>query len=240
MSVGLGGDVAILVLVEDLTDGRQLIPSDPKQPLDATPTQEMICTDEQSPNSEKRRIDALDALLDLHRGMTSTQLMTKHGLSPRGLKSLLVKLREVRDTFGLSDADLDRLGTAENKVRKLEPPLPARQDPAFSGILNNMDILECLQLMMLSGKMVVLKVSSRDGEHGLIFIDRGSVRHAKCGQLEGNEALFKCLSFESGTFVNLPWHEPDAITINMPGDLILMEAARKRDEARAVATKLSA
>jgi CheY-like chemotaxis protein len=109
----------------------------------------------------------------------------------------------------------------------------AKDETAFSGAIDKIDILDYLQLMMLTGRRVVLEVSSKDGGQGLIFIDKGEVKHAKCGHLEGEEALFKCLSFDGGSFVNLPWADPDKITIAKPGDFLLMEAARKRDEARA-------
>jgi hypothetical protein len=89
-----------------------------------------------------------------------------------------------------------------------------------------------MQLMMLSGKQAVVEVVSREGERGLLFIDSGSVRHAKCGELAGEDALFRCLSFAGGTFANLPWTEPEETTIHKPGDFLLMEAARKRDEAK--------
>jgi CheY-like chemotaxis protein len=114
-----------------------------------------------------------------------------------------------------------------------EALLSSKEETAFSGSIDKIDILDYLQLMMLIGRQVVLEVSSKDGGQGLIFIDNGKVRHAKCEDLEGEEALFKCLCFEGGSFVNLPWTEPDKITIKKPGDFLLMEAARKRDEARA-------
>lgn len=107
-----------------------------------------------------------------------------------------------------------------------------KDETAFSGAIDRIDILDYLQLMMLTERQVVLEVSCKDGGQGLIFIDKGGVRHARCGHLEGEEALFTCLSFEGGSFVNLPWTEPDRITITKPGDFLLMEAARKRDEAR--------
>lgn len=114
-----------------------------------------------------------------------------------------------------------------------------KEETAFSGSIDKIDILDYLQLMMLTGRRVVLEVSSRDGGQGLIFIDRGEVRHATCGHLEGEEALFKCLGFESGSFVNLPWTEPDTITITKPGEFLLMEAARRRDDAREAMEKKS-
>ncbi|MEW6137757.1 MAG: response regulator [Thermodesulfobacteriota bacterium] len=110
----------------------------------------------------------------------------------------------------------------------------SKDDTAFSGAIDKIDILDYLQLIMLTGRRVVVEVSSKDGGQGLIYIEKGEVRHAKCGLLEGEEALFKCLAFEGGNFVNLPWTEPEKITIAKPGDFLLMEAARKRDEARAM------
>jgi len=109
---------------------------------------------------------------------------------------------------------------------------PTKKETAFSGTIDEIDILDYLQLMMLTGRQVVLEVSSRDGGRGLIFIDKGAVRHARCDNMEGEDALFTCLGFEGGSFVNLPWTEPDKITITKPGDFLLMEAARKRDELR--------
>jgi CheY-like chemotaxis protein len=120
-----------------------------------------------------------------------------------------------------------------------EALLSSKEETAFSGNIDKIDILDYLQLMMLIGRQVVLEVSCKDGGQGLIFIDRGEVRHATCDSLEGEEALFKCLCFEGGSFLNLPWTEPDKITIKKPGDFLLMEAARKRDEARAGPERMS-
>jgi CheY-like chemotaxis protein len=115
----------------------------------------------------------------------------------------------------------------------------SKEETAFSGNIDKIDILDYLQLMMLTQRQVVLEVASRDGGNGLIFIDRGEVKHATCESLEGEEALFKCLCFEGGSFLNLPWTEPDKITIKKPGDFLLMEASRKRDEAREGAEQMS-
>ena len=50
----------------------------------------------------------------------------------------------------------------------------------FSGNVDKIDILDYLQLMMLSGKQVVLEILSRDLHQGVLFIDRGEIRHAAC------------------------------------------------------------
>ncbi len=107
-----------------------------------------------------------------------------------------------------------------------------KEETAFSGSIDKIDILDYLQLMMLTGRQVVLEVSSKDGKQGLVYIDDGSVKHATCQHLEGEEALFECLGFKGGSFVNLPWNEPEKVTITRPGEFLLIEAARKRDELR--------
>lgn len=112
-------------------------------------------------------------------------------------------------------------------------------ETAFSGNIDNIDILDYLQLMMLTGRKIVLEVTCKDGDQGVIFIDNGEVKHAKCRELEGEEALYKCLCFEGGSFVNLPWTDPDKVTVTKPGDFLLFEAARKRDESRADVEQIS-
>jgi CheY-like chemotaxis protein len=102
----------------------------------------------------------------------------------------------------------------------------------FSGSIDQIDILDYVQLMLLSGRQVVLEVLSRDGRQCHLFIEKGRVKHAECDTLAGEEAFFQCLAFAGGSFANLPWREPAHVTIEKPGEFLLMEAARKRDEAR--------
>ncbi len=64
-----------------------------------------------------------------------------------------------------------------------------------------------------------------------MFLSDGLVVHAECGILQGEQALYRCLRFKEGTFKHLPWEEPEQVTINKPGEFLLMEAVRKRDEA---------
>jgi two-component system cell cycle sensor histidine kinase/response regulator CckA len=100
----------------------------------------------------------------------------------------------------------------------------------FSGSIHGIDILEYVQLLIISGQRVVVEIVSRDGLRGLLYVDEGTVLHAVCDELEGEDALFRCLGFNGGSFSSLPWHEPYARTINKPGELLLLEAARLRDE----------
>jgi CheY-like chemotaxis protein len=100
----------------------------------------------------------------------------------------------------------------------------------FSGRIGGIDILEYVQLLLLNGRQVLVEIQSRDGEQGLVYVDKGEIVHAKSGDLEGEEALYNCLLFKGGSFSSLPWREPERISIDKPGVFLLIEAARKRDE----------
>lgn len=101
---------------------------------------------------------------------------------------------------------------------------------AFSGSIDEIEIMDYVQLMLLSGRRVVVEVTSRDGRRGRLYIDKGAVIHAECGEIIGEDAVYECLCFGSGAFANLPWVKPEAVTVNRPGEFLLIEAARKRDE----------
>jgi DNA-binding NarL/FixJ family response regulator len=113
----------------------------------------------------------------------------------------------------------------------LEVIRSATSNTSFSGSVNEIDLFDYVQLMLLTQRQVVLEVSSRTGDQGMLFIDRGTIRHAVCMGLEGEDAFYRCMGFEGGSFTTLPWREPEKATINVRGDFLLMEAVRKKDEA---------
>lgn len=108
-------------------------------------------------------------------------------------------------------------------------PSPAKS--IFSGFIDGVDLLEYLQFLILSGRKTILEVTSSIGTQGRIFLANGLILHAVCGMLQGEQALYSCICFREGTFSHLPWGDPGEVTINKPGEFLLMEAVRKRDEA---------
>jgi PAS domain S-box-containing protein len=105
----------------------------------------------------------------------------------------------------------------------------AATSDAFSGRIHAIDILEYIQLVLLTKQQAVLEIRSRDGTIGFLYVDRGRILHAMCGTLVGEEAFHRCVKFRAGSFASLPWREPDQVTIDKPGELLLFEAARMRD-----------
>lgn len=101
---------------------------------------------------------------------------------------------------------------------------------AFSGSVNGIDLFDYIQLVFMTNRKMKLQVACSNGESGLIYINEGTACHAECGQLQGQEAFNKCLSFTSGSFVSFPFDEPSTRTIDCKGDFLLMDAARLKDE----------
>jgi two-component system chemotaxis response regulator CheB len=102
---------------------------------------------------------------------------------------------------------------------------------SFSGKVEGVDIIEYVQFVLLGGSKTILEITSSIGTQGRLYIMNGHVIHAECGVLQGEPALYRCLGFREGSFSHLPWAEPEQPTIRKPGEFILMEAVRKRDDA---------
>jgi CheY-like chemotaxis protein len=143
---------------------------------------------------------------------------------------------------GFGSPALRQLSLRKGAIQYLEKPitadllinliLSAGKNKSFSGSVDEIDLIDYLQLIMLSCKRTLLEVISGDGIRGLLYMESGNVCHATCGNLVGEEAFYRCLTFEAGSFSSLPWRPPERITIDRPGEFLLMEAARKRDELR--------
>lgn len=101
----------------------------------------------------------------------------------------------------------------------------------FSGRVR-LDILDYVQIMLISGQQAILGIRSGEGFSGRLFVDKGRVRHAVCGDIEGEEAFYACMALKGGRFSTRPWREPERETITKGGELLLFEAAQKRDESR--------
>jgi CheY-like chemotaxis protein len=105
-------------------------------------------------------------------------------------------------------------------------------EESFSGRIEGVDILDYLQFLMLSNRTTIVEISSKKGERGKIYVKNGDVVHSTFLASKGEEALYHCLKMRGGRFENAPWKEPHKTTINKPGELLLFEAARIRDEER--------
>jgi CheY-like chemotaxis protein len=103
----------------------------------------------------------------------------------------------------------------------------------FRGVLRQVGLQDVVQMECLARDSAVLEVSDAN-IRGEIFLEVGQVVHAQLGAFQGTEAFNRLLSLAAGQFNLKPYTEPPARTITGPWEFLLMEAARKRDEADAV------
>ncbi|MFC1835172.1 PAS domain S-box protein [Thermodesulfobacteriota bacterium] len=137
----------------------------------------------------------------------------------------------------LAHPDVDRIVEKPIKVSRLLEIVErevqgASAEPAFAGRLDGIDLIEYMQLVMFTAKSMIVEVVMNRGARGLVYLDKGKICHATCGALEGEEAFYRCLNFVGGSFSNLPWREPERITVDKPGEYLLLEASRRRDEMK--------
>jgi hypothetical protein len=126
-----------------------------------------------------------------------------------------------------------RARTTEELPKAFRParePSTERREREFSGYIAGVDILEFVQFLLLGGRSLLLRLYSLGGQVGEVHIDHGEIVHAALGNLSPEEALFECLNFLGGEFSVEPSRTKVTRTIHKPGDLLLMEAARPRDE----------
>ncbi len=102
---------------------------------------------------------------------------------------------------------------------------------SFSGVVDDIDLFDYVQLLLVSNRRALLEVVSTEGQRGRLYVDRGQVRHAECGEEIGEAAFCRCLQFDGGRFANVAWEEPPTDTIDRRGDHLLMDAARFKDES---------
>ena len=116
------------------------------------------------------------------------------------------------------------LYSALNELIKLQP------EEGFQGMLRRVGLQDVLQMECLARSSSVLEVSTPHVQ-GTIFVVDGQIIHAQAGDVNGEEAFNYLMSLGGGQFHLKPFVEPPARTISGSWEFLLMEAARKRDEA---------
>jgi len=196
----------------------------------------------------KREINAKDLVSSIQAGMNEVDLMREYGLTPKGLDSALRKL----SALGLiSLIELEALRSSQEETVSLsgihtalaekdgKRRLPGRKNRyLYSGKVEGIDILDYIQFMLIEGMRAVLEVRPRDGMPCSLFIDEGKVLHAVSEEMEGEEALYRCIQSKGGKFAHLAWRAPEKTTIKKDGMQLLLEAARRRDEVDAALARL--
>lgn len=120
-------------------------------------------------------------------------------------------------------------GAAEGEGEDLNALTQPMMGDTMAGRLEQINLVELLQTLEFNGKSGTLEVFGTDGE-GMIVVQEGAPTYAEAEGIEGEEAIYKLLTFKSGQFNLSPdvQEEDRNVTKAMGG--ILMEAMRRIDE----------
>lgn len=105
-----------------------------------------------------------------------------------------------------------------------------REENVFKGTVAGVGLSDIIQINGLSRSTSLLRVTHGEQLGGIYFLD-GQVVHAICGELEGEEAFFRIMEFKGGRLDSMSYGELPARTIDLPVEALIIEAARKMDEA---------
>jgi two-component system chemotaxis response regulator CheY len=99
----------------------------------------------------------------------------------------------------------------------------------FRGVVRQADLSEIIQIECLGAKSSCLEIRA-GAQRGRIFIREGRIIHAEMGAARGEDAFNRIVALRGGDFSIAAFRDPDAETISGSWEMLLMEAARVRDE----------
>jgi two-component system chemotaxis response regulator CheB len=105
----------------------------------------------------------------------------------------------------------------------------ADADCGFAGTLKNIQLNDLIQMCCLSASSLCMRVT-KDDRQGTIFIVDGEIVHAACADIVGEEAFYRILGWQTGSFESIEVATIPDRTIEKNYHFLIMEAARRVDE----------
>jgi hypothetical protein len=145
----------------------------------------------------------------------------RHGLSSETIQDWVRVFRRttlqalddhLRQTFLIQGADAASLGSAE-----------------YTGTLADIPLNDLIQTFQMGARDGVITVT-REGRKSRIWCKGGEIVDAESGSLRGENAVYRILAFDEGQVFADFRGEPRERCIELPGNLLLLEAARRKDE----------
>lgn len=101
----------------------------------------------------------------------------------------------------------------------------------WSAAFTKLDLLDLIQLITLTRRTLVV-CAQLEGASAVLAFRNGQLLHADCEGRSGEEAFFEVVQWERGIFEEVPT-DPETFSANvvLPTEELVMEAARRRDEA---------
>lgn len=124
--------------------------------------------------------------------------------------------------------------TTEQEIKMflecLESLLGRETESGFRGVQSK-SLVDIIQLECISQSSSVLRITNAS-QTGKIWIQDGELIDAEAGDLAGEAAFVKVLSWKTGNFETLPAEPTRPRTINKSYNGLLLESAQALDEAR--------
>lgn len=119
------------------------------------------------------------------------------------------------------------------KVQRLLSQRQSAQEPSgVHGSLTEMNSSDLIQSLSAGEKNVEIRLASRD-RHGVIYMQAGEIIHAQTDGLNGDEAFYSLVAWQEGNFHIVSCDQFPDRTIHSPLMSMLIEGARRVDEASA-------
>ena len=118
----------------------------------------------------------------------------------------------------------------EDHTRRRKVPMDFMDwSASFAGSLSDFRVLDIIQLLDLSQKSGLLRISAESGD-GLVYFREGEMLHAEFAGQVDEEAVFRMVELDEGSFSFAQRHVERAKTIGASNTSILMEGCRRMDE----------
>lgn len=158
---------------------------------------------------------------------------------------VVLESRDPSATLSLLDAGVDDVfapphdfdvivARVARAVRGRTAPEAKRDAGHFAAPFSAFSFLDLVQALGHGLKSVRVDLRRGDGLTAVLYLERGRLVHAECGEEAGAEAVYRVIAWEDdGEFTVHPETHFPAPTIQQPIDSVLMEGCRLLDESRA-------
>ncbi|MGV3755183.1 MAG: response regulator [Verrucomicrobiota bacterium] len=110
-------------------------------------------------------------------------------------------------------------------------PEPELKPNAFEGLLSCLTPIDLVQLKCLSHAKMGLEFFTKEGVRGVVYFREGQVVHAATGNLTGEDAFCRIMTWKSGKISELPLPTALPQTIKANWNDLVINAAHLMDQA---------
>lgn len=100
---------------------------------------------------------------------------------------------------------------------------------ALRGDFKDFELNDIFQFIHMGGKDGALHLSGNNGT-GIIYFEHRNIKHAEIGEHAGTDAINLFLKWDNGTFEFIVGESTEKVTIDLPVNNVILEAARQIDE----------